>query len=105
MAGTFGGRLRSDVTCCGCGYTSTVHEPFLDISLDIDAPAEPPPPLLRPAAPPAQHPPKCDVTRDVIRNLTAELNVIFAAVWHERSGNREEEVGLGDAAGSCCCVH
>ncbi|KAK9841837.1 hypothetical protein WJX81_006458 [Elliptochloris bilobata] len=31
----FGGLLRSDVTCCECGFTSTAHDPFLDISLDL----------------------------------------------------------------------
>jgi len=31
----FGGLLRSDVTCCACGYTSTAYDPFLDISLDM----------------------------------------------------------------------
>mmetsp|Transcript_40590 Transcript_40590/g.114960 ORF Transcript_40590/g.114960 Transcript_40590/m.114960 type:complete len:787 (-) Transcript_40590:77-2437(-) len=31
----FGGILRSDVTCQGCGYTSTAYDPFLDISLDL----------------------------------------------------------------------
>ena len=45
---TFGGLLRSDVTCGSCGYTSTVYEPFLDISLDIDPLENLPFPLLRP---------------------------------------------------------
>ena len=31
----FGGLLRSDVTCCACGFTSTAYDPFLDISLDM----------------------------------------------------------------------
>ncbi len=31
----FGGVLRSDVTCCACGHTSTAYDPFLDISLDM----------------------------------------------------------------------
>jgi hypothetical protein len=48
----FGGLLRSDVTCCECGFTSTAHDPFLDISLDLQAPPPRPPPLLRPPAPP-----------------------------------------------------
>ena len=47
----FGGLLRSDVTCCVCGFTSTAHDPFLDISLDLHAPPTRPPPLLRPPAP------------------------------------------------------
>ncbi len=47
----FGGLLRSDVTCCECGFTSTAHDPFLDISLDLHAPPPRPPPLLRPPAP------------------------------------------------------
>lgn len=47
----FGGLLRSDVTCCECGFTSTAHDPFLDISLDLHAPPTRPPPLLRPPAP------------------------------------------------------
>ena len=35
MDRVFGGLLRSDVTCCACGYTSTAYDPFLDISLDM----------------------------------------------------------------------
>eukprot|EP00775_Hariotina_reticulata_P004801 gene4801-5050_t len=31
----FSGLLRSDVTCCACGHTSTAHDPFRDISLDL----------------------------------------------------------------------
>ena len=31
----FGGILRSDVVCASCGYTSTAHDPFKDISVDI----------------------------------------------------------------------
>ena len=31
----FGGILRSDVVCATCGYTSTAHDPFKDISVDI----------------------------------------------------------------------
>ena len=31
----FGGILRSDVVCAVCGYTSTAHDPFKDISVDI----------------------------------------------------------------------
>lgn len=52
---TFGGMLRSDVTCTSCGYTSTVHESFLALSLDIDSAASLPQPLLKPT--PIQHPP------------------------------------------------
>ena len=37
----FGGLLRSDVTCCGCGFTSTAHDPFLDISVDVSRPRPP----------------------------------------------------------------
>ena len=37
----FGGLLRSDVTCCGCGFTSTAHDPFLDISIDVSRPRPP----------------------------------------------------------------
>lgn len=32
---TFGGLLRSDVTCRACGHTSTAFDPFLDLSLDL----------------------------------------------------------------------
>lgn len=46
---TFGGMLRSDVTCASCGYTSSVHEDFLALSLDIDPAAGPPLPLLKPS--------------------------------------------------------
>lgn len=53
----FGGLLRSDVTCCECGFTSTAHDPFLDISLDLQAPPAQPPPLLRP--PPPAHLHRC----------------------------------------------
>jgi ubiquitin carboxyl-terminal hydrolase 22/27/51 len=52
---TFGGMLRSDVTCSSCGYTSTVHEDFLALSLDIDPTAGLPLPLLKPS--PAHQPP------------------------------------------------
>ncbi|ELR16317.1 ubiquitin carboxylterminal hydrolase 22, putative [Acanthamoeba castellanii str. Neff] len=31
----FSGRLRSDLTCLRCGYTSTAIDPFFDISLDL----------------------------------------------------------------------
>ncbi|KAL0041778.1 hypothetical protein WJX79_004163 [Trebouxia sp. C0005] len=34
----FGGILRSDVVCGTCGYTSTAHDPFKDISVDIPEP-------------------------------------------------------------------
>ena len=34
----FGGILRSDVVCATCGYTSTAHDPFKDISVDIPEP-------------------------------------------------------------------
>lgn len=39
----FGGILRSDVVCASCGYTSTAHDPFKDISVDILEPAVAPP--------------------------------------------------------------
>ena len=38
MDQTFGGILRSDVVCATCGYTSTAHDPFKDISVDIPEP-------------------------------------------------------------------
>ena len=41
----FGGILRSDVVCASCGYTSTAHDPFKDISVDILQPPHPKPPL------------------------------------------------------------
>lgn len=48
----FGGILRSDVVCASCGYTSTAHDPFKDISVDI-------PELLRQTPqPPAVNTPK-----------------------------------------------
>lgn len=43
----FGGVLRSDVVCACCGYTSTAHDPFKDISVDI---LEPPTPKVQPPA-------------------------------------------------------
>lgn len=44
----FGGILRSDVVCASCGYTSTAHDPFKDISVDILEPsvAMPKPPVV-----------------------------------------------------------
>eukprot|EP00850_Spirogloea_muscicola_P026055 SM005350S18165 [mRNA] locus=s5350:48:865:- [translate_table: standard] len=33
----FAGVLRSDVTCAACGFTSTTHDPFVDVSLDLEA--------------------------------------------------------------------
>lgn len=44
----FSGLLRSDVRCCACGHTSTAHDPFRDISLDLHVPR---PPKLPPAQP------------------------------------------------------
>lgn len=41
----FGGILRSDVVCASCGYTSTAHDPFKDISVDILQPPHPKPQL------------------------------------------------------------
>ena len=32
---TFGGLLKSDLTCMKCSYVSTTHDPFVDISLDL----------------------------------------------------------------------
>ncbi|XP_042439618.1 ubiquitin carboxyl-terminal hydrolase 21-like [Zingiber officinale] len=32
----FGGRLRSQLRCCGCGHLSNSFEPHLDLSLEID---------------------------------------------------------------------
>lgn len=32
----FSGLLRSDVTCSGCGFTSTTYDPCVDISLDLE---------------------------------------------------------------------
>ncbi|WIA31949.1 hypothetical protein OEZ86_002806 [Tetradesmus obliquus] len=53
----FSGLLRSDVRCCACGATSTAHDPFRDISLDLTVPRPPrlPPrePHTRPPLPPA----------------------------------------------------
>lgn len=46
----FGGLLRSDVTCGGCGYTSTAFDPFLDLSLDLP-PQLPPPQARAPTSP------------------------------------------------------
>nr|XP_018632856.1 ubiquitin C-terminal hydrolase 22 isoform X1 [Nicotiana tomentosiformis] len=34
---TFYGLLRSDVTCTSCGFTSTTHDPCMDISLDLSS--------------------------------------------------------------------
>ncbi|KAG8636890.1 hypothetical protein MANES_15G054100v8 [Manihot esculenta] len=47
----FGGQISSTVSCIECGYSSTVYEPFLDLSLPI--PAKKPPtkkvqPVTRP---------------------------------------------------------
>ncbi|WMV42210.1 hypothetical protein MTR67_035595 [Solanum verrucosum] len=33
----FYGLLRSEVTCASCGFTSTTHDPCMDISLDLSA--------------------------------------------------------------------
>ncbi|KAK4710248.1 hypothetical protein R3W88_004761 [Solanum pinnatisectum] len=33
----FYGLLRSDVTCASCSFTSTTHDPCMDISLDLSA--------------------------------------------------------------------
>ena len=37
---TFGGKIRSDVTCCRCGDTSVKFDPFVDVSLELKKPAE-----------------------------------------------------------------
>lgn len=42
MQRAFGGLLRSDVTCRACGHTSTAFDPFLDLSLDLPPPPQPP---------------------------------------------------------------
>lgn len=34
----FSGVLRSDVTCCVCGFTSTTCDPCVDVSLDLEPP-------------------------------------------------------------------
>ena len=48
MQQVFGGLLQSDVTCSACGSMSTVLDPFLDISLDLDPiPRLPPLPLAK----------------------------------------------------------
>ncbi|BBN17728.1 ubiquitin carboxyl-terminal hydrolase 16/45 [Marchantia polymorpha subsp. ruderalis] len=42
----FGGQLSSTVSCCECGHSSVVYEPFLDLSLSIpvrSSPKQPPP--------------------------------------------------------------
>ncbi|KAH7664142.1 Ubiquitinyl hydrolase 1 protein [Dioscorea alata] len=38
----FGGLLSSTVSCVDCGHTSTVHEPFLDLSLPVPSKKCPP---------------------------------------------------------------
>jgi ubiquitin carboxyl-terminal hydrolase 36/42 len=35
VTAVFGGRTRSQVKCCSCGYESNTFEPFLDLSLEI----------------------------------------------------------------------
>ena len=48
MQQVFGGLLQSDVTCSACGSMSTVVDPFLDISLELDPiPRLPPLPLAK----------------------------------------------------------
>lgn len=43
----FGGLLRSDVTCEACGHTSTTHDPFTNVSLEIPSPTLLlPPPII-----------------------------------------------------------
>ncbi|XP_074569664.1 ubiquitin carboxyl-terminal hydrolase 2-like [Curcuma longa] len=50
----FGGQLSSTVRCVECGHSSTVHEPFLDLSLPVPSKkstskkAPPPPPKRKP---------------------------------------------------------
>lgn len=36
----FGGTLRSDVLCAGCGALSTAHEQFTHLSLDLPPPSQ-----------------------------------------------------------------
>ncbi|KAG1669061.1 hypothetical protein FOA52_003979 [Chlamydomonas sp. UWO 241] len=43
VEGVFGGLLRSDVTCCACGATSTATDPFLDLSLEVKKDSGPQP--------------------------------------------------------------
>ncbi|KAL3679028.1 hypothetical protein R1sor_021984 [Riccia sorocarpa] len=38
----FGGQLSSTVSCCECGHSSVVYEPFLDLSLSIPSKKVPP---------------------------------------------------------------
>ena len=40
LLGVFSGQLRSEVTCGVCGVTSTKHEDFSDISLNLAPPAQ-----------------------------------------------------------------
>lgn len=35
----FSGQLRSDVACTVCGFSSTAHDPCIDISLDLEPPS------------------------------------------------------------------
>jgi ubiquitin C-terminal hydrolase len=35
---TFGGKLSSTVVCCTCGHSSSMEEPFLDLSLPLPTP-------------------------------------------------------------------
>jgi len=98
----FGGLLRSDVTCCECGFTSTAHDPFLDISLDLQAPPPRPPPLLRPPAPPQLQ--KCAPASSLacpFRQRACLWPAASAGAWQDKDAYRRLPVRPVRLCGQC----
>ncbi|XP_057783357.1 LOW QUALITY PROTEIN: ubiquitin carboxyl-terminal hydrolase 2-like [Salvia miltiorrhiza] len=89
----FGGQLSSTVSCLECGHTSTIYEPFLDLSLPVPTKKPPPkrnqPPLRgkKPKLPPKR-------TARNLSKVSKEANSLprKSVFDQSTSGNSSDEV-------------